>query len=70
VHQNGQEVLEKCTDKYQTLVQGLIKGCRGWNRPRKRGESVELFVEVLGTKFKYLSLVLSELEWNQNRQES
>jgi hypothetical protein len=62
VRWNGMEVLEKCTDEYQTLVQGLIKGCREWNRPRKRGESVVLFVEVLGTKSKYLSLVLSEPE--------
>jgi hypothetical protein len=64
------EVLEMCTDKYQTLVQGLIKGCREWNRPRKQGESVGLFIEVLGTNSKSLSLVLSEPEWNRNRQES
>jgi hypothetical protein len=54
------EVLETCTDEYQTLVQGLIKGCREWNRPRKRGESIVLFIEVLGTKSKYLSLDLGE----------
>jgi hypothetical protein len=77
VRQNRTEVLKKCTevlkkhtDEYQTLVQGLIKGCRKWNRPWKRGESVVLFVEVLGTKSKHLSLVLSGPEWNQNRQES
>jgi hypothetical protein len=28
VRRNGMEVLKKCTDEYQTLVQGLIKGCR------------------------------------------
>jgi hypothetical protein len=70
VRRNGMEVLKKWTDEYQTLVQGLIKGCREWTRPRKRGESVVLFEEVLGTKSKHLSLVLSELEWNRNRQES
>jgi hypothetical protein len=70
VRRNGTEVLETYTDEYQTLVQGLIKGCREWYRPRKRGESIVLFIEVLGTKSKYLSLVLSEPEWNQNRQES
>jgi hypothetical protein len=62
VRRNGTEVLEMCTDEYQTLVQGLIKGCREWYRPRKRGESVVLFIEVLGTKSKYLSLDLSEPE--------
>jgi hypothetical protein len=70
VHRNGTEVLETCTDEYQTLVQGLIKGCREWYRPQKRGESVVLFIEVLGTKSKYLSLDLSKPEWNRNRQES
>jgi hypothetical protein len=69
VCRNGTEVLEKCTDKYQTLVQGLIKGCREWTRPWKRGESVVLFEEVCGTKSKHLSLVLSEPEWKWNRQE-
>jgi hypothetical protein len=64
------EVLEMCTDEYQTLVQGLIKGCRELYRPRKQGESVVLFIEVLGTESKYLSLDLSEPEWNRNRQES
>jgi hypothetical protein len=70
VRRNRTEVLETRTDEYQTLVQGLIKGCREWNRCRKRGESIVFFVEVLGTKSKYLSLVLSEPEWNRNRQES
>ncbi|KAJ7304615.1 hypothetical protein DFH08DRAFT_825379 [Mycena albidolilacea] len=70
VRWNRTEVLERCTDEYQTLVQGLIKGCREWTRPRNRDESIVLFVEVLGTKCKYLSLELSELEWNWNRQES
>jgi hypothetical protein len=70
VYRNRTKMPKKCIDKYQTLVQGLIKGCREWNRPRKWGESVVLFVEVLGTKPKYLSLVLSVPEWNWNRQES
>jgi hypothetical protein len=63
-------VLQKCVDEYQTLIQGFIKGCREWNRPQKRGENIGLFIEVLGTKSNYLSLVLSEPEWNWNRQEA
>jgi hypothetical protein len=64
------EMLEKCTDKYQALVQGLIKGCREWTRPRNRDMSVVLFVEALGTKSKYLCLELSEPERCRNRQKS
>jgi hypothetical protein len=45
VRRNGTEVLETCTDEYQTLVQGLIKGCREWYRPRKRGESIRQVVQ-------------------------
>jgi hypothetical protein len=45
VRRNGTEVLKTHTDEYQTLVQGLIKGCREWNRPQKRGESIVLFIK-------------------------